>query len=47
MCAYERFLQQPVAVVLAVLWLAGMALLSSVVLILYVLETSLASVVGA
>jgi hypothetical protein len=44
--AYERFLEMPVAVVLAVLWLAGMALLSSCVLMLYVLGTSLARVVA-
>ena len=44
--AYERFLEMPVAVVLALLWLAGMALLSSCVLLLYVLGTSLARVVA-
>jgi hypothetical protein len=42
--AYERFLQMPVPVVLVVLWLAGMALLSSCVLMLYMLVASLASV---
>jgi hypothetical protein len=41
---YERFLQMPVAVVLTVLWLGGMALLSSCVLMLYTLGTLLASV---
>ena len=43
---YERFLELPPAVVVAVLWLAGMALLSSSVLLLYVLGTSLARVVA-
>ena len=33
--AYERFLELPVVVVLAVLWLAGTALLGSVALVLY------------
>jgi hypothetical protein len=42
--SYERFLQMPVAVVLTVLWLGGMALLSSCVLMLYTLGTLLASV---
>lgn len=41
---YERFLQMPVAVVLMVLWLGGMALLSSWVLMLYTLGTLLVSV---
>ena len=40
--AYEQFLERPVGVVLAVLWLAGMALLSLCVLMLYLLVTSLA-----
>ena len=44
--AYERFLQMPVAVVLTVLWVAGVALLSLCVLTLYILGTSLASVVA-
>jgi hypothetical protein len=44
--ACERFLEIPPAVVMAVLWLAGMALLSSGVLILYVLGTSLARLVA-
>jgi len=43
--AYERFLEMPVAVVLAVLWVLGMALLGSCVLTLYVLGTSLVGVV--
>jgi len=43
--AYERFLEMPVPVVLAVLWVAGVALLGSCVLMLYLLGTSLASVV--
>ena len=43
--SYERFLQMPVAVVLTVLWLGGMALLSSCVLLMfYTLGTLLASV---
>jgi hypothetical protein len=33
--AYERFLELPVVVVLAVMWLAGAALLGSVTLVLY------------
>jgi hypothetical protein len=33
--AYERFLGLPVVVVLAVMWLAGAALLGSVALVLY------------
>jgi hypothetical protein len=36
---YERFLGMPVAVVLSVLWLGGMALLGSCVLMLYALAT--------
>jgi hypothetical protein len=43
---YERFLQMPVAVVLTLLWVVGMALLSSGVLTLYALGTLLASVVA-
>jgi hypothetical protein len=42
----ERFLQMPIAVVLPVLWVVGMALLSSGVLTLYALGTLLASVVA-
>jgi hypothetical protein len=41
---YERFWQMPVAVVLMVLWLGGMALLSSCVLMLYTLGRLLVSV---
>ena len=33
--AYERFLKMPVGVVLALLWLAGAALLGSCALVLY------------
>ncbi len=33
--AYERFLELPVVVVLAVLWMAGAALLGSIALVLY------------
>jgi hypothetical protein len=43
--AYRRFLEMPVPVVLAVLWFAGVALLGSWVLMLYMLGTLLASVV--
>ena len=43
--AYKRFLEMPVPVVLAVLWFAGVALLGSWVLMLYMLGTLLASVV--
>jgi hypothetical protein len=43
--AYKRFLEMPVPIVLAVLWVAGAALLGSCVLMLYMLLTSLASVV--
>jgi hypothetical protein len=39
--AYERFLGMPVPVVLAVLWVGGMALLGSCVLMLYALATLL------
>jgi hypothetical protein len=39
---YERFLQMPVPAVLAMLWLAGMVLLSLCVLMLYLLVRSLA-----
>jgi hypothetical protein len=37
--AYERFLGMPVPVVLTVLWLGGMMLLGSCVLMLYALAT--------
>jgi hypothetical protein len=43
---YGRFLELPVPVVLGVLWLAGMALLSWCVLMLYVLGSWLVSVVA-
>jgi hypothetical protein len=43
--AYKRFLEMPVPAVLAVLWVAGAALLGSCVLMLYLLGTSLAPVV--
>jgi hypothetical protein len=36
----------PVAAVLAVLWFAGVALLSSFIVVLYVLGSSLVSVAG-
>ena len=39
--AYERFLEMPVPVVLSVLWLGGLALLGSCVLMLYALATLL------
>ena len=38
---YERFLQLPVGVVLIMLWLIGVALLGSCVLVLYALATLL------
>jgi hypothetical protein len=37
--AYERFLGMPVPLVLSVLWLGGLALLGSCVLMLYALAT--------
>jgi hypothetical protein len=39
--SYERFLEMPVPVVLAALWLTGMVLLGSCVVTLYVLVMSL------
>ncbi len=45
--ASERFLRLPVGAVLGALWLLGAAMLGSVVLMLYVLVTSLASIMGA
>jgi len=42
---YERFLGMPVPVVLTVLWLGGLALLGSCLLMLYVLARLLAQVV--
>ena len=44
---YERFLRMPVAVVVVVVWLIGLALLSSCVLTLYTLGAWLVSVVVA
>ena len=43
---YEQFLRMPVALVLAILWLGGMALLSPCVLTLFALGMLLASVVA-
>jgi hypothetical protein len=43
--AYERFLELPVAVVLAVLWLGGMVLLGSCVLTLYLYGRALVQMV--
>ena len=43
---YERFLQMPVAVVLATVWLVGVALLGSCVLTLCALGMLMASVVA-
>jgi hypothetical protein len=40
--SYELFLEMPVAVALTVLWLGGMALLGSCVLMLYTWGTLLA-----
>ena len=40
--AYERFLGMPVPLVLSVLWLGGLVLLGSCVLMLYALATVLA-----
>ena len=42
--AYGRFLELPPAVVLSVLWLAGLALLGSCVLALYLYVSLLAGV---
>jgi hypothetical protein len=39
--AYERFLRMPVVVVLATLWLTGIALLGACALMVYLLGTSL------
>jgi hypothetical protein len=43
---YERFVRLPVAVVLALMWLVGAALLGSWALVLYALAASIASVVA-
>ncbi len=40
--AYARFLELPPALVLAVMWLAGVALLGLCTLVLYVVGTALA-----
>ena len=42
--AYERFLELPVALVLAVMWLAGVALLGSCALAVYLLGSLLLQV---
>jgi len=39
--AYERFLELPVLLVLLVLWVAGVAMLSSVVLVAYAVISAL------
>ena len=39
--AYERFLELPVLVVLLVLWVAGVAMLGSVVLVAYAVIAAL------
>lgn len=44
--AYERFLEMPVAVVLVVLWLAGMGLLGFCALVLYLCQGLLRAVAG-
>ena len=44
--SYGRFMRMPVAVVLTVMWLGGMALFSACVLLLFALGTLLASVVA-
>ena len=44
--AYEWFLELPVAVVLVVLWLAGMGLVGFCVLVLYLCWLLLRAVVG-
>jgi hypothetical protein len=43
--AYERFLELPVWVVLAAMWAAGVALLGSCALALYVLASLLLQIV--
>ena len=42
--AYERFLELPVPIVLVALWLAGLAIVGSVGLVLYVYAASLVRV---
>lgn len=44
--AYDRFVRLPAPVVLAALWVLGMALLGSGVLMLYAIGGSLASLAG-
>jgi hypothetical protein len=44
---YERFLEMPVPMVLAAMWLAGVALLSAGALTLYTLVALAASALGA
>jgi hypothetical protein len=44
--AYERFLEMPVLVVLAVLWVAGAALLGSLALALYMAGSLLVRVIA-
>jgi hypothetical protein len=44
--AYERFLEMPVLVVLAVLWVAGAALLGSLALALYMVGSLLVPVIA-
>ena len=45
--SYERFLELPVAGVLAVMWLAGAALLGSCALTLYLLGSSLLQILNS
>jgi hypothetical protein len=45
--AYERFLELPVPVVLAILWLAGVALIGFIVAVLYLYGALLWRVAGA
>ena len=44
--AYERFLELPVVVVLAVLWIMGTALLGSITLVLYMTGAGLVRLVA-
>ena len=44
--AYERFLEMPVSVVLALMWVAGAAILCSCVLVLYVVGSVLLQAVA-
>lgn len=45
--AYERFLELPIPVVLAILWLAGFALIGSIAAVLYLYAALLWRVAGA